>query len=64
MVFNAILNIISFVLWCSVYSEGTGVPTETTYQLQVTDTLHPMIQYRVHLAMSGTRTHNISGDRH
>ena len=53
MVFNATFNNISAMFWRS-----------ENHRLAGSNLFYHIIVYRVHLAMSGILTHNVSGDRH
>ena len=58
---NVISVEIGLGLWC-LMSHST--PEKTIDLLQVTDKLYHILLYRLHLAMSKIRTHDVSGDRH
>ena len=66
MVFNVTFNNISAISWRSVVLvEETEYPEKKPRPVAShSQTSYPIMVYRVHLAMNGIRTHNVSGDRH
>jgi hypothetical protein len=66
MVFNATFNNILAISWRSVLlvEVKPDYPENTTDQPQITENCYCIMLYRVHLVMSGVRTHSLSGDRH
>jgi Leucine-rich repeat (LRR) protein len=61
--FDATFNNISVISWRSVlFVEETGVPGET--HRPAASHWQSLSHNVVHLALSGNRIHNISGDRH
>jgi hypothetical protein len=65
MVFNVTFNSIAIISWRSVLlRKKPEYLVKTTDMPHVTDKLYYIMLYRVHLVMSGIRTHNVSCDMH
>jgi hypothetical protein len=64
MVFSANCNNISAISWQSINWLRKSDYPENNHRTVASHKLNRIMLYRVHLAMSGIRTRNLSGDMH